>query len=164
MTALEIRLIAYVLAGLFYTGFISWGAVTLTNHHWERVTAAEKLAQAAEVQTQQVKVISDLKSQQAATVAAEQKYVDLKAATSGISDQLSRSVSEYSALRRGVLSTSASAAALADAARQGTQRDTELAGLVRQATGACLEDSATLTALQTWANGVAAASDALRAH
>lgn len=152
MTALEIRLIAYVFAGLAYTGFISWGAVTLTNHHRDRVEAAEKLEQAAEVQAQQAEAIADLKTQQAATAAAEQKYVDLKAATDGLSDQLSRSVQNYAELRRGILSTNASTAALADAARQGAERDSQLAGLVRQATSACLEDSATLTALQTWAS------------
>lgn len=164
MPTWEIKLLVYIVLGLGYTGFVSWGAVTLTNHHWERVGAAEKIAEAAKVEVQQTKSIADLRSQQAATVAAEQKYVDLKAATSGISDQLARSVSDYSQLRRGVMSTSASTAALADAARQSAERDSSLTSLVRQATGKCLEDSATLTALQTWANGVAAVSDQLRAH
>jgi len=151
VSPLEIRLIAYIFAGLLYTGFVSWGAATIESHHRDRVEAADRLAQAAQVQAQQVKAIADLKAQQAATAVAEQKYADLKAATSGISDQLARSVSDYAALRRGILSTSATAATLADAARQGAQRDSELASLVRQATSACLEDSTTLTALQTWA-------------
>lgn len=152
MPAWEIKLLVYIVLGLGYTGFVSWGSVTLESHHRDRVEAADKLAHASQVEAQQAQSISDLKVQQAATVAAEQKYVDLKAATSGISDQLARSVSEYSALRRGVLSTNASTAALADAARQSAERDSSLAGLVRQATVACLDDSATLTALQTWAS------------
>lgn len=151
MSAWEIKLLVYIIFGLGYTAFVSWGSVTLESHHRDRIEAAEKLAQAAEVQSQQIKSIADLKVQQAATVAAEQKYVDLKAITSGISDQLARSVSEYSALRRGILSTNASTTALADAARQSAERNTQLAGLVRQATSSCLDDSATLTALQTWA-------------
>lgn len=151
MSAWEIKLLVYIIFGLGYTAFVSWGSVTLESHHRDRIEAAEKLAQAAKVQSQQIKSIADLKVQQAATVAAEQKYVDLKAITSGISDQLARSVSEYSALRRGILSTNASTTALADAARQSAERNTQLAGLVRQATSSCLDDSATLTALQTWA-------------
>lgn len=154
MPAWEIKLLVYIVLGLGYTGFVSWGSVTLTNHHWERVGAAEKLAQAAQVQVQQEKTIVELHAQQAATVAAEQKYVDLKAATSGISNQLSRSVSDYSALRRSVLSTASSAAALADAARQSSESDRQLTELVRQATNACLDDSTTLTALQTWATSL----------
>jgi septal ring factor EnvC (AmiA/AmiB activator) len=156
MTALEIRLLAYLGAGIAYTALIVWATVTLTNHHWERVTAADRLAQAAQVQAQQQKTIDDLKAQQAATAAAEQKYAELKANTAGLSDQLSRSVSEYSALRRGLVSATSSTAALADAARAGAQRDSELAGLVRQATEACQGDAAQLTALQIWARGTAA--------
>ena len=151
MTALEIRLLSYIAAGLLYTGLIIWGTVTLTSHHFERIEAADRLAQAAQVQTQQQKTIDDLKAQQAATQAAEQKYADLKATTAGLSDQLSRSVSEYTALRRGLVSTAASTAALADAARQGTERDSQLASLVRSATEACEGDAAELTALQQWA-------------
>lgn len=154
MPAWEIKLLVYIVLGLGYTAFVSWESVTLESHHRDRVEAADKLAQASQVEAQQAQSISDLKVQQAATVAAEQKYVDLKAATSGISDQLARSVSEYSSLRRGVLSTNASTAALADAARQSAERDSGLTSLVRQATSFCLDDSATLTAFQIWATSL----------
>lgn len=151
MSPLEIRLIAYVLAGLVYTGFVSWGAVTLTSRHYEAKENAQQVERDKVTQAQQEKAIADLRAQQTATQAAEQKYADLKSATSGISDQLSRSVSDYSALRRGLLSANANTAALADAARESAESDQQLTELVRQATSACLEDSTALTALQTWA-------------
>lgn len=73
MTPLEIRLIAYILAGLAYTGFISWGSVTLTSHHYERIMAAEKLAQDQVVQQAQADVITAQAARRAAEDRADQE-------------------------------------------------------------------------------------------
>lgn len=151
MTALEIRLIAYALGFLAIVGVTAWSVHTLDAHHYERLEAADKLAQAAAFQAQQQKTIDDLKAQQAATQAAEKQLETLKAATDGTSRQLSDSVRAYAELRRGLLSATSTAATLADATSKGAQRDSELANLVQQATAGCLNDAAALTALQTWA-------------
>lgn len=148
MNALELRAIIAVVLALLS----GWGGYTLASHHYERLEAQAQVSRDQVAQAQQQKTIADLKSQQAATAAAEQKYVDLQAATNGLSDQLARSVQNYSDLRRGLVSATSTAAAAADAAREGADRDRELAGLVQQATAACLSDSTALTALQTWAS------------
>lgn len=150
MTALEIRLLAYAaLLGLF-----AWGIHTLDAHHYERLEALEQVARDNAIQAQQQKAIADLQAQQAATVAAENRYVALKASSDDLSTRLARSVQEYGALRGSLVSATATAAALADAASQGARSNSEIAGLVREATGACLDDSAKLSALQAWASGL----------
>jgi len=153
VTALEIRLLSYIAAGLLYSGLLIWGTVTLTSHHFERLEAADKIAQAAAVQASQQKTIDDLKTQQAATAAAEQKYADLKASNDRVAQQFADSLRAYQGLRASVLSAASSTAALADAARAGADRDTRLAELARSAVQACQNDAAQLTALQQWAQG-----------
>src|SRR5579859_5820342 len=137
MTLLELRLIAYGILFLGIVGASAWGSYVITSHHYERVMQAERLAQDAALQTHQAKAIADLQAQQAATTAAEKQFETLKAISDGLSQRLADSVSNYASLRGSVLSTATSAAALANAARQGAQRDSQLAGLVRQAVAAC---------------------------
>lgn len=156
MTPLEIRLLSYIAAGLLYSGLLIWGTVTLTSHHFERVEAADKLAQASAIQVQQQKTLDDLKAQQVATQAAEQKYVELKANNDRVAQQFADSLRAYQGLRASVLSAASSTAALADAARAGADRDTRLAELARSAVEACQNDAAQLTALQQWAQGTPA--------
>lgn len=151
MSIIELRALIYV-AVLFLGG---WGGWTLASHHYERLEAVQKLAQDQALQAQQAKAISDLRAQQAATVAAEKQYADLKVTADSSAQQLARSVSEYAALHRSLLSATGAAASLADAASKGAQRDSELAGLVQQAVAACQGDAAELTALQTWVQGTA---------
>lgn len=153
MTVLEIKLIVYGLLFLALVGGVSWVTYTLTSHHYERLEAADKLAQDQALAQAQNQVIAAQKAQQAAAQSAEKQYADLKSHDDTLARALSGSVSNYAALSRGVVSTSATTAAFADAARAGAERDRELTVLVQQAIGACLGDAAELTALQTWAQG-----------
>lgn len=152
MSAFEFRLIAYILAGLLYTGFIAWGSFTLESHHRDRLDAANQIAQAEALRLQQAQSLATLQAQQAATVAAEKQYADLKSHNDDLASRLARSVQDYTQLRGSLVSATATAAALADAASQGASRDSELARLSGQAAEACLSDSAALTALQSWAH------------
>lgn len=153
MTPLEIRLIAYIVTGLLYTGFVSWGSVTLESHHRDRVEAADKLAQAAQVQVQQAQVIADLKAQQAATVAAENKYETLKNDYAALSSRFDSSLSNYTQVHGQLVSATSTAAALTHAAATGACSDTEVGRLSGEAVKAALSDAAELAGLQTWASG-----------
>lgn len=147
MTPLEIRAIITVVLALLS----GWGGYTLASHHYERLMAADRIAQDSALQIAQQKSIAELQAQQSATVAAENQYAALKVTSDQLSTTLADSVRQYASLRGSVLSTASSTAALADAARQSAASDSELAGLVRSATEACEGDAAQLTALQTWA-------------
>ena len=152
MTPLEVRIIAYSIAAiLFATGNI-WIGYHFTAQHYEAIAARDALARDQAIQTQQEKAIAALTAQQAATAAAEKQYADLKTTADDLSQRLADSVSGYASLRRGILSATATAAGAVDAAAEGARRDQELAGLVRQATEACLGDAAQLNAFQTWAS------------
>lgn len=152
MNPLELRIIVYCVAAILFGACNIWIGYHFTAQHYEAIAARDALARDQAIQTQQEKAIAALTAQQAATAAAEKQYADLKTTADGLSDRLAASVSGYAALRRGILSATTSAASAADAAAQGARRDTELAGLVRQATAACLGDAAQLTGLETWAS------------
>lgn len=154
MTALELRLIGYGLAALLLVGLIGGGGYKLASHHYERLMQADRAAQQQAVLVEQQKTIAAQAAQQAATQAAEKQYADLQAHADDLASRLSSSVSDYAKLRGSLVSASATSAALADAARQGAERNSELASLVRQATESCEGDAAELTALQTWARGL----------
>ena len=152
MSPLELRILMYGVLALVFGGGNIWIGCHFTAQHYEALMARDAAARDQAIQTQQQQAIAALTAQQAATAAAEKQYETLKATSDGLSQRLVDSLSNYTALRGGLLSTAANTAALADAARKGAGRDSELAGLVRQATEACLNDAATLTALQTWAS------------
>lgn len=151
MNPLELRLIAYAIVTLFLLGGAGWAGHRLTALHYEAIISRNQIAQDQAVLAQQTKALAVLQVQQAATQAAEKQYADLKSTSDGLSQRLADSVSNYAALHRGIMSATSAATAAADAASQGAKRDSELAGLVRQATEACQGDAAELTALQTWA-------------
>jgi septal ring factor EnvC (AmiA/AmiB activator) len=151
MTPLEIKILIYgVLALIFASGNI-WLGCHFTAQHYEALQARDALARDQAIQSQQEKAIAALTAQQAATAAAEKQYADLKSTADGLSQRLADSLRTYTQIRSGLLSSASNTAALADATREGTQRNTELVGLVQRATEACLGDSAQLTGLQTWA-------------
>jgi hypothetical protein len=129
----------------------AWTAYKLTSMHYESIIAADQHAQDVALQASQDKAIADLKTQQAATQAAEKQYADLKTTYDGLSGKLADGVRAYAELRRGLVSATSTAAALADAASQGASRDSELAKLSGQAAQSCLDDAAALTGLQAWA-------------
>lgn len=151
MNPLELRILAYGVLALLFAGGNIWLGYHFTAQHYQALAARDAMARDQAIQIQQQQAIAALKAQQAATAAAEKQYETLKATSDATAQRLSDSLSNYAALRGSLLSTAASTATLADAARQGASRNTELAGLVRQATEACLSDAATLTGLQTWA-------------
>lgn len=74
MTPLEIRIILYAVGALVFGGSIAWASVTLTNHHWERVTAAEKLAQDEALAEAQRTVIAAQKAQKDAETKVETEH------------------------------------------------------------------------------------------
>jgi len=74
MTALEIRLLSYIAAGLLYTGLVIWATVTLTSHHYERVEAADKLAIDQALQTAQTNVIAAQNAQKEAEQKVETEH------------------------------------------------------------------------------------------
>jgi hypothetical protein len=151
VTALEIRILGYALAALIVLGGSFYAGHHVASIHYEARIAADRAAQDKALSDAKDHEIVVLKAQQAATQAAESQYAELKARADNLGGQLADSVRQYASLHSGLLSTAASAAALADATRQGADRDRELAELARQAATACLGDAATLTGLQTWA-------------
>lgn len=154
MNALELRLIAYGLAALVLLGGSGYVGHKLTANHYERVLQAEHAAQEKAVLVEQQKTIAAQAAQQAAAQAAEKQYADLQSHVDDLSQRLAGSVSDYTKLRSGLVSATATSATLADAAREGAERNSQLAELVRQATSACESDAAQLTALQLWAKDV----------
>jgi len=154
VTALEIRLVAYAVLALGLLGSAAYVGHWLTARHYESLIAADRASQDKALQDAQKLVIEVQEAQQEAVQAAEKKYADLKINYAALSDNLARSVQPYSQIHSGLVSATASTAAVADAARASTQRTSELAELVRQTVVACSSDSAELTALQVWANSL----------
>ena len=147
MSPLEIRLIAYAIV----LGLYTWGIHTLDAHHYERVEAAEKLAQANAYAAQQSQVIASLRTQEAATQAAEKQYETLKATADATAQRFSDSLRAYESLRARAVPAASGPAALTDAAARIPCSDPELDRLSNAAIKAALNDTATLTGLQTWA-------------
>ncbi len=67
MSPLEIRIILYAVGALIFGGSIAWGAVSITSHHYERIMAADKLAQDEALQDAQQKVIAAQAEREKAT-------------------------------------------------------------------------------------------------
>lgn len=151
MTALEIRLILYSLAGLLLIGGSVWLGYHFTREYYVDQIERTQAAQAQALSQAQQAVIAAQNTQQAASQAAEKQYADLSKANGDLSNRLASSLQNYTQLRGGIVSATSTAAAAVNAASEGTRRNTELVGLVRQATDACLGDAAQLTALETWA-------------
>lgn len=154
MTALEIRLIAYAVLAFVLLGMAGYLGYHFTSAHYERVIAADKAAQAIALQDAQYKVIAAQRAQEEATQTAEKQYETLKTSYDAISNDLASSVQQYASLHRLIVSTATSATTKPDAAGPSSSSIDSLAELVRQATAACANDAAELTALQTWAGSV----------
>ena len=154
MSPLEIRLIAYGLLAIILMGSSGYAGHKLTAMHYQAIIAEDKHAQDIALQEAQRDVIAAQQAQATAVQASEKKYEDLKGSYDAISTQLADSVRAYAGLRSGVMSATSTAASAADAASRSAQSASELAGLVQQASTACLNDSARLTALQTWAQSL----------
>lgn len=154
MNPLEVRLIAYGILALLIITSSGYAGHKLTAMHYQAVIAEDKAAQDRALQEAQRDVIAAQQVQAAAIQASEKKYEDLKGSYDAISSQLADSVRAYAGLRGGVMSATSSAASAADAASRSAQSASELAGLVQQASNACLNDSARLTALQLWAESL----------
>lgn len=151
MTALELRLIAYGLLAFLMLGGSGFGGYQLASHHYERLMAADQLAQQNAVIAAQEKTAAVVAAQQAASIAAEKQYEDLRTSANTLGDQLANSLRQYASLRDAIVSTAGSSAASAHAASKGPSGDQSLTGLAGQAATGCLEDAAELTALQSWA-------------
>lgn len=154
MTPLEMRLICYGLAALLIIGGAGVGGYELAAHHYQRLAAAEQIAQANAVIAQQQKNAALVAQQQAAGVAAEKQYDDLKASATTLGDELADSLREYESLRTHLLPTTASTASEPDAAPAGAGGTEQVATLAGSAATACLGDAAELQALQSWAKSI----------
>lgn len=74
MSPFEIRLIAYAVLALVTMGGAAWGAHVITSHHYERLMAADKLAQDTALQEAQQKVIAAQTERAAATQQVEKAH------------------------------------------------------------------------------------------
>lgn len=74
MTALEIRIIAYAVGFLLVVGMTAWAVHTLDAHHYERIEAAEKAAQADLLAEAQRNVIAAQTAQRAAETKVETEH------------------------------------------------------------------------------------------
>lgn len=154
MTALEIRLLAYGLLASILLGGAAIGGYKLAAHHYQRVMAADQVAQqnaviAAEEKTQAIEA-----EQQAAAAAAERRYEDLQASASTLGGELTRSLRQYASLRDRLVPAGAGTAPGPHAAGAQPGGAQGLAGLAGEAATACAEDAARLTALQQWAAAI----------
>src|SRR6185312_10377032 len=146
VTALELRIIAYGALALALMAFGGWSGYRLTANHYQALIAADREAQAATIAAQQ--------AQATATQQAEQQYADLKASYDSLGSRLADSVRELESIHRLVLPKDASSSSEPHAAGAGPGGDPGLAEAAGRAAAACLNDAATLTALQTWAKSV----------
>lgn len=154
MTALELRILGYGLIVLGLMAFGGWSGYRLTRNHYEAVMERDRAAQAQALSQAQQATIAAQRAQAAATESSERQYENLKASYDGLGARLADSVRELTAIHRLVLPGTPASPAEPHAAGQGAEGDPDLAGLAGQAAQACLEDAATLTALQGWAKSI----------
>jgi hypothetical protein len=152
VTALEIRLIAYALAGLALIGGSIWLGHIVTAHHYERIMAADKLAQDEALQAAQQKTIAAEAAQRAAESKAENEHALLVKADATSRDAVLGSVRSLEAALhlRGVPPAVGNPGAVPPGASI-PAGDSRIAGLVERldtsierAIAACQHDSATL--------------------
>ena len=133
MTALEFRLIAYGLLFLIIVGGSGFLGYHIAARHYQAVMAADRAASEQAVLAQQERTIAAQNAANAASVAAEKQYEDLKASSALVGDELSRSLRAYAYLRRSLMSSKSNTPSGSNATARGPEGDQSLAGLAGQA-------------------------------
>src|SRR5690348_7021218 len=110
MTVLELRILVYGLAALLIISGAGFCGYELSAHHYQRLMAADQVAQQNAVIAEQQKNVALVAQQQAASIAAEKQYEDLKASATHLGGELATSLREYAALRASLVPSAASAA------------------------------------------------------
>lgn len=159
MSALAIRLIACGLLALLLVVGASWGVYTLTSHHYERLMAADKLAQDQALQQAQQRVIAAQVAQKLAEDRADEVHALLVKADTASRDAVLGSVRGLEAALSLIrLPTAVGNPGAVPGASPVAGGDPRIAGLVERlnasierAIGACQHDATELASILTLA-------------